>query len=148
MWGPIVAGAAAGIATNETQRGIDKHLHEDPVRDDIFHRIAAIHKDLVTIAKHFSTIEEPPIDLLVSLQVDPLKYHLDTKGRRYNMIFVPNASTLITANIPGLGLFTFTAGNGWNELDFKSGTELYLTSGSQQNVILRLSNVPLGANVI
>lgn len=148
MWGPIVAGAAAGIATNESQRKIDKHIHEDPVRDDIFHRMAAMHKDLVTIAKHFSIIEEPPIDLLVSLQVDPLKYHLDTRGRRYNMIFVPNAVTLITANIPGLGLFSFTASNGWNELDFKSGTELYLTSGTQQNVILRLSNVPLGANVI
>jgi hypothetical protein len=152
MWGPLVGGAVGGIATNEAQRRIDKNVHQDKSHEDMFSelhcKLENIASSLFSMTKHFERQAQPPIETIVTLFVDPVHFHLNTQGRIYNMIFVPNSTTLITANIPGLGLFNFAPGTGWTSLDFRSGTELWLTSGTQQNIIVRLTNTHLGGTLV
>lgn len=155
MWGPIAIGAASGIASNEAQKSIDKLVHNSTDNDDMFdhlkNKLASIHNDLSAIAKHYRVLNIPRVDTVVILQPDPAKFQIRTKNYLYNMIFVPNATTAMTANVLGLGTFLFTPAAGWVELDFPDGSELFLTSttpGTQQNIIFRLSNVPMGANII
>lgn len=148
----LLAGATAGIATNEAQRHIDKYIHQDRDNESLFQdlktKMGGLHDDIRIIARHFQNVDEPPIDRIFILQVDPARVRLATLGRRYNMIFCPNNVTVITANMPGIGQMTFTPTIGWTELDFRDGTELFLASGTPQNIIFRITNVPLGANVL
>jgi hypothetical protein len=148
MIDPIFAGAAAGIAANEAQRRIDKHIHQDIGSEGFFAKLDDMHDALRVVAQYFRSLDEPPVDKIITLQLDPSRVRLATLGRRNNMIFVPNGTTQITANIPGIGPVTFTPAIGWTELNFREGTELYLASGNPQGVIYRCTNIPLGANVI
>jgi hypothetical protein len=73
---------------------------------------------------------------------------ISTRGRKYNMIFSGNNTTQIQAMIPGLGNVAFTPPVGWTELDFENGTELSLVTGNDATVLFRVTNVPMGANVL
>jgi len=152
MMESVFTGAASGIVANETQKHLNKHVHGERDHEDIFHElrsiISTLHYDLQIISKHFAHIDELPVDKIITLQTDPNRFRIATLGRRYNMVFSPNNTTQITANIPGLGTLSFTPTIGWTELDFREGTELFLTTGTSQSLIFRCTNVPLGANVL
>jgi hypothetical protein len=146
---PFVVGAAAGIAGNELQKRID---HDDSHRENMFQAlhsaICELRTELKTITDHIADTHLPPEDILVQLQPAPWSYRFARKDRRYGMIFLPNNSTQLTFNIPGLGNVNFTPPVGWTELNFPSGTEVFLASGTSASMIYRVTNIPLGSSVI
>lgn len=152
MIDPIVMGAAAGVAANEAQRHIDKHIHQDPGHIGLIEELKDISHDIRqavhAISIYCKKLDEKPIDMLITLQADPVRLLLRTQGRYYNLLFSPVSAIQITANVPGLGACQFTPAIGWNELDLPDGTELFLSTGNPQNYLLRLTNIGLGANVI
>lgn len=146
---PIIAGAAAGIAGNEIQKRID---HDESHREGMFHALHSalteLRQELKTITGWIADTHLPPIDITVQLQLAPWFWTIDRKDRRYGMIFVPNATTPLTFNIPQLGNVNFTPPIGWTELNFPSGTQVFLASGNPTSIIYRCTNIPLGASVI
>lgn len=147
----IFSGVLTGIGANEGQKLVDEHLHQRPAHEDLFHRlhsaICDLQREIKIISDHYQGLKEPPIDRRIVLQTTKTT-QLATRGRRYNMIFAPNNITQMQASIPGLGNVAFTPAVGWTELDFEDGTELSLVTGNDTTVIFRVTNVPLGANVL
>jgi hypothetical protein len=145
---PYIVGAAAGIAGNELQKRID---HDDSHRENMFQAlhsaITELRKELKTITDHVADSHLPPEDIVLQVQPVPWSYRLLRKERRYNMIFLPNNSTQLVFNIPGLGNFNFTPPIGWTELNFPVGTEISSGAGIV-SLIYRVTNIPLGSSVI
>jgi len=148
---PLFGGILGGIGANEGQKLVDKHVHQSPDNEGLFHRlhdtICELLDEMRTIADHYRGLQEPPIDVRIVLQTTKT-VPISTRGRKYNMIFSGNNTTQIQAMIPGLGNVPFTPPVGWTELDFENGTELSLVTGSDTTVIFRVTNVPMGANVL
>lgn len=153
MFGPITAGATAGIVANEAQRHIDKHIHQDRDNESLLSELKEILCDVRSamhgVAVHYEKFNETPITQTITLQAEPVRYRLSTQGRTYNALLSSVNAVQVTANVPGLGPLQFTPSIGWTELDLPDGTELYLASGTTpQSFILRCTNVPLGANAL
>lgn len=149
---PIIAGAAAGLSANEIQRQLDKRVHGEPDHENMFQAlhsaITELRTELKTITGWIADTHLPPIDITIQLQLAPWFWTLQRQDRRYGMIFVPNATTALTFNIPQLGNVNFTPPIGWTELNFPSGTQVFLASGNPTSIIYRCTNIPLGASVI
>lgn len=149
---PIMGGMAAGVGANETQKLLNKHLHGEPDHENMFqalhHAITDLRQELKTVTDYIADTRLPPIDITIQLQLAPWFWTLQRQQRRYGLIFVPNATTALTFNLPQLGNVNFTPPIGWTELDFPSGTQVFLASGNPTSIIYRCTNIPLGASVI
>ncbi|SRR6266571_2744193 len=149
---PILGGILGGVGANEAQRKIDKDIHGDipdqHLLSKLHQAITELRMELKTITQHITDTRLPPIDEAIQLQVAPWFWTVHRKSRRYGLIFVPSSTTALTANIPQLGNVNFTPATGWTELNFPSGTQLFLASGNPTTIIYRCTNIPLGANVL
>ena len=142
----------AALTANELQKQIDKRIHKEVPQEHMFaslrESITELRQELKTITQHIADTALSPIDELIQVQLAPWTFRLLRKQRRYSMLFAPNATTVLTFNIPGLGNVNFTPPVGWTELNFPSGTEVFLASGNPTTLIYRCTNIPLGSSVI
>lgn len=145
----FIPGVAAGIAANETQKHLDKHLHHETMLEHVHEAIKHLHKDLEDMARFYHEQAMPDYDETIMLTLDPQRAELKLRGRKYSRIYVDNTSTQITVKTPRTNAYTFTASGGWQALDLPDGTLIWLASGSNPvNIHHRVSNRPLGGNTI
>lgn len=144
----FIPAAAAGIAANETQKHLDKHVHHETALDHVHQAIKHLHRDLEAMARFYRDQETPDIDETIMLTLAPQYAELKLRGRKYSRIYVSNSTTQITVQTPRTGAYTFTASGGWQALDLPDGTLIWLASGGTTNILHRVSNRPLGGNTI
>jgi len=139
----------ANLVANNLQPEDDPPISGHPL--SLFRKmhdtVVEILEEISIIAKHYRGLDLPPLDHVITLQTTKT-VPISARSRRYNLIFVPNNTTQISVAMPGLGNVAFTPPVGWTELNFADGTELSLVTGSDQNIILRATNIPLGANAL
>lgn len=145
---PIMGGIAAGVGANEVSRRINNEPDHENMFQALHSAITELRIELKTITDHIADTKLPPLDETLQVSIAPWFVTLSRKKRRYSMIFLPNATTQLTFNLPQLGNMNFTPPIGWTELNFPEGTQMFLASGNPTSLIYRCTNVPLGSSVI
>lgn len=140
--------AAAGVAANEMQKHLDKHVHHETALEHVHDAIKNLHKDMHDMIRFYKEAALHDVDETIMLTLAPQFAELKLKGRKYSRIYVANATTQITVQTPRTGTYTFTASGGWQSLDLPDGTLIWLATGTPTNIIHRVSNVALGGNTI
>jgi len=148
---PFVQNVAGGIAANEVQRGLDSSRGK-PDQHLLFERlhttICEVLGEIRELAENARRENETPFYKGIVLQQEK-RVEIETRGMRYNRIWFPNNTTQVSVKFPVGGIGgTFTSDQGWNALDFPDKTEIWLTSGNDQNVLFCAANYPLGSNTL
>lgn len=145
----FLPGAAAGVAANEMQKHLDKHVHHETALEHVHDAIKHLHEDMKHVSLFYKLAAAHDIDETIMLMLAPQYAELKLKGRKYSRIYVANSTTQITVQTPRTGAYTFTASGGWQALDLPDGTLIWLATGSNPvNILHRVSNTPLGGNTI
>jgi hypothetical protein len=142
MINDIFVGAMAGLAANQAQGKLDD-LQGNPDPGD---HIECLHRDAHSVKEYLKQIRDilanaAPVTQLMTVPVQPGFIRLPLMGHSHSYIFVPNSTTQLIFDVPGLGQFAYTPALGWTQLDLPNNTGIAVGNGGNPiNILYRVTS--------
>lgn len=145
--GPVLASVAAQTVMNAGRKageavGILEEQHH-PLKEIM----AQIERHLARLEEMGEEDHQSDLTWLEVLGDLSHPVYLDKKGRKYQAIFVPSATT-VTLNVLGVGLYLATLAAGWSFTPLPDKTEIWMqTPGTQANAVFYATDDIIGVAI-